>query len=76
MEQILAMPLTTLYGRLLAHREAAWDVLRTLPWWAWKRRAMMVGAIAAYDYEILALKSLESQSPVIAGAGSEGVLHH
>lgn len=54
----MMIPVETVSRRMWNHREALAEYAAQLPWWAWKRRLILRGAIAAYREELTAVNVL------------------
>ena len=48
---IIAIPIQTLALRYENHIEAMHEARSALPWWSWRERMMLSGAIGAYRHE-------------------------
>lgn len=60
------IPTSALIARWENHRDVLIAKATALPWWHWRKRAILAGSIAAYDFEINTLLELAAkQQPVL-----------
>lgn len=45
------IPARIVVNRMVNHREFLREEIRNLPWWSWKRRLILRGALATYHVE-------------------------
>lgn len=61
------VPISTVIRRFENAKEACLQHRRQLPWWAFKQKAIILGAVACYDVEIEVLLALGGSCQPIIG---------